>query len=213
VIIRPAVKRQYTRLPNSLLRDRRLSADTRLMVALIVSKPPGWQIRPVPLMRELSQEETALGRHRLDRMFHEALAAKYMARSLVQGRDESGHWRSYLYIVGMPGDVEAEVARQNMAFLTHAAVDNSRPSSGRLTTVCDDGDSIKRFATDAHQDQLSRESRAQGLVPVWVGSTPYELWVQFRGIDGMPPVVLESFDGKLRRCCWLPSLYPPQHAA
>jgi hypothetical protein len=42
MIIRPVVSREYTALPNAIFKDRRLSADTRAMVALVLSKPrPG----------------------------------------------------------------------------------------------------------------------------------------------------------------------------
>lgn len=56
MIIRPVVSREYTALPNAILKDRRLSADTRAMVALVLSKPKTWQLRPPALARELSRE-------------------------------------------------------------------------------------------------------------------------------------------------------------
>lgn len=50
MIIRPACKRDYTPLPNSILADRRLSADTRLMIIWLLSKPRTWELRPVFLL-------------------------------------------------------------------------------------------------------------------------------------------------------------------
>jgi hypothetical protein len=74
VIIRPAVRRSYTRLPNSILRDDRLSIETGGMISLLVSMPPNWKIMRGPLMRLLSRKGEPFGRYRLDRMFREAMS-------------------------------------------------------------------------------------------------------------------------------------------
>jgi hypothetical protein len=121
MIIRPVVTREFTAIPNALLNDRRLSADTRTMIALTISKPRGWQVRPMPLAKALSREGAKpLGRTRLTRMFEEAMAAGYMARSEKQQHADDGRWGSYVYFVGMPDDVAAAVEREGVAILPHA---------------------------------------------------------------------------------------------
>jgi hypothetical protein len=104
MIIRPFVKREFTALPNAILNDSRLSADTRGMLAYILSKPKTWQVRPRALAKALSGP-IPLGLKRLSRMFHEASAAGYMIRSKAQEHKEDGSFGRYTYFVGMPEDI------------------------------------------------------------------------------------------------------------
>jgi hypothetical protein len=121
MIIRPHARSQWAALPNSLFSDRRLSADTRAMIALLLSKPRGWELRPVPLMKHLSREgERPIGWTRLQRMLDEAMAAGYIARTLHQGRDENGKWGKYEYFVGMPDDVLRAVHKAGVAIAPHS---------------------------------------------------------------------------------------------
>src|SRR5262245_45275739 len=98
-----------------MLRDKRLSLDTRGMLAYLNSLPRNWQIRPAVLARQLSQNDgRQIGRERLQRMFDEAQAAGYMARSQEQSHDDDGRWGSFVYIVGSdPELVKQEVATQS----------------------------------------------------------------------------------------------------
>ena len=117
MIIRPHCTTRYVVLPNSLLADRRLSIETRGMLALLLSKARSWQLRPRPLMKELSREgETGFGRTRLQRMLDEAMAAGYVARPEKQGHEKDGRWGKYEYIVGMPDDVLRAVQKSDVAF-------------------------------------------------------------------------------------------------
>lgn len=121
MIIRPVVSREYTALPNAIFKDRRLSADTRAMVALVLSKPKTWQLRPPALARELSREGgKRVGRAKLKRMFDEAIVAGYMARSVAQTHTDGGLWGPYVYFMGMPEDVAAAVKREGVVVLPHA---------------------------------------------------------------------------------------------
>jgi hypothetical protein len=104
MIIRPACSREFVNLPNALLNDKRLSIETRGMLAYLLSKPRDWDVRPGPLSHDLS-----IGRTKLTRMFEEAMAAGYMARSSKQTHKENGDFGGYEYIVGMPNDVAAAV--------------------------------------------------------------------------------------------------------
>jgi hypothetical protein len=93
MIIRPVCSDKYVSIPNAILNDKRLSIDTRGMVAYILSKPQNWDIRPVPLANALSREgDTPVRRKRLNRMFNEAMAAGYMARSAEQTHRDDGSW-------------------------------------------------------------------------------------------------------------------------
>jgi hypothetical protein len=117
MIIRPHRQKNYVALPNSLFSDRRLSADTRAMLALLLSKARNWQLRPRPLMKELSREgEIGFGWTRLQRMLDEAMAAGYIARPMKQGHEKDGRWGKYEYIVGMPDDVLRAVQKSGVAF-------------------------------------------------------------------------------------------------
>ncbi len=121
MIIRTAVTREYTSLPNALLRDKRLSLETKGLLAYLLSLPPSWEVRPRVVAAAVSPEEgRPLGMDRLRRMFNEAIRAGYMARSQNQTKREDGFFGAYVYIVGPdPEAVSAEVAAQSasVAFL------------------------------------------------------------------------------------------------
>ena len=116
MIIRPACTGSYTTLPNSIFNDRRLSADTRAMLAWVLSKPKNWDIRPPAVAKALSRSGgKPLGRTRLSRIFDEAIAAGYMARSAEQTHHDDGTFGKYVYVVGLPEDVTAAVKRLGIA--------------------------------------------------------------------------------------------------
>lgn len=118
MIIRPACKREYTALPNSIFNDRRLSADTRAMIALVLSKPRGWELRPIPLSKALSRTgDKPVGRKRLNRMFSEAMMAGYMARSKEQEHQADGTWGRFIYYCGTPDDVASAIEKDGVAIL------------------------------------------------------------------------------------------------
>jgi hypothetical protein len=120
-VIRPICSRDFVALPNEIFSDDRLSADTRAMVALILSKPRTWQIRPFPLAKALSKKGVPLGRTRLARMFREAREAGYMARSQSQTHKENGDFDRFVYFVGMPDDVRIAVQQhEGVAFLAQS---------------------------------------------------------------------------------------------
>ncbi len=64
--------------------------------------------------------EKPLGRTKLSRMFKEAMAAGYMARSEKQAHQNDGLWGAYDYFVGMPDDVATAIQREGVAVLPHA---------------------------------------------------------------------------------------------
>jgi hypothetical protein len=241
MIIRPVCSREFVALPNAILSDERLSVETRGMLAYIISKPRSWQIRPIPLARALSKTGSPLGRTKLARMFKEAVAAGYMARSAEQTHKENGDFGSYVYVIGMPDDVSAavEAAHQQAGVTslaqsrfahthgTHAQDAHAQnvhrshkrqngktqnlkindddqyhpqplPARGEASQVVEDG-----FTA------FGRTALASGMQFVFEGSRPFLLWREFRGADGMPLIDIAVIDGRRRRGCWLPSIYPP----
>jgi hypothetical protein len=121
VIIRPKCRQRFVTLPNSLLNDRRLSADTRAMLALLLSKPPSWELQTKPLRKLLSREgDKHIGWTKLSRMIAEATTAGYMSRSQKQTRNDDGTWGKYDYFVGMPDDVLQAIQTANVAVAPHS---------------------------------------------------------------------------------------------
>ncbi len=117
MIIRPACENNFTSLPNVIFTDRQLAADTRAMLALLLSKPKNWEVRPRSLATDLSTEGARpLGKKRLRRMFNEAMRAGYMARSEKQSRHD-GDWGPYIYFVGLPTDVVEAVKKSGVVIL------------------------------------------------------------------------------------------------
>src|SRR5215469_6501048 len=111
MLIRPVCKRQFVVLPNALLNDDRLSIETRGMLAHLLSKPRNWAPRPRPLARAMSRSGAKLGSTKLRRMMKEAKDAGYMTRSRKQRHKKNGDFGPYEYVVGMPADVAAYIAR------------------------------------------------------------------------------------------------------
>ena len=182
MIIRPVVSREYTALPNSILQDARLSADTRAMVALLLSKPKGWELRPRPLAKLLSRKGgKPIGRKRLTRMFREAAAAGYMARSEEQSHQDDGSFGRYVYFVGLPDDVAEAIETTGVAILPQfpnahtpdahtpqgttihkeqilETTEPTKPESRKATADSDSGSTV----CGASNGQASRAARPEG---------------------------------------------------
>jgi hypothetical protein len=111
MIIRPVCRRNFVALPNVVLTDERLSIETRGMIAYLLSRPANWQIKTIWLAHALSKKGQALGRTKLTRMLREAKTAGYLARSAEQERKPNGDFGSYIYIIGLPEEVQLASAR------------------------------------------------------------------------------------------------------
>jgi len=215
MIIRPAVSSGYTALPNIILKDDRLNADTRAMVALVLSKPEAWQIRPPALARELSRKGSKqVGRTRLKRMFDEAIAAGYMRRSANQTHTDGGLWGPYVYFMGMPDDVAALVEREGVAVLPHAGLPHTvQPHTAnqhtykvkkKIETIdADAGDNarargplISELAFQLASDVMTTLGIDREFVPPgWCGAA---MWLQ-AGLDsGWRPEIVRIAAAKIR---------------
>src|SRR5438094_2208577 len=129
MIIRPVCSREFVSLPNVILNDERLSIEARGMIAYLLSKPPRWQIKTASLARALSKKDHPLGRTKLTRMLQEAIAAGYLARSSEQERKANGDFGSYIYVIGLPEDVQMASAR--FAHSQNATSQNKQRSKKR----------------------------------------------------------------------------------
>ncbi len=165
MIIRPKLKAGFVVLPNALLNDKRLSADTRAMLAVLLSKPKGWELRPRPLRKLLSRTgEKEVGWTKLNRMFSEAMSAGYMARSKDQRHQDDGTWGKYEYIVGMPDDVQRAIEKADIAIGPCSREPN------------EDGPSSQNDFTNHKEENLERtesinSSHSSALLPA-VGEAP-----------------------------------------
>jgi hypothetical protein len=230
IIIRPAVSREYVALPNAVLADRRMSIETRGMVAYMLSKSRNFEIRPWALARALSTEGKRLGRTKLDRMMREAMAAGYMARSEKQARKDDGSFGRFAYIVGMPGDVTAEVWGLSVAYLPHARKPHTGdPRTGGPHT--DFGSALSTKVKSSPTRSSTKDQHHQSGHPsvASLASTPQTsdkeftpmgqrakaLGLTFREASGnaMPPIDIAVIDGNERRGCWMASMYPPARGA
>jgi hypothetical protein len=230
MIIRPVCEREYVSLPNVILNDRRLNADTRAMLALVLSKPKSWEVRPMPLAKSLSRVGSKpIGLKALARMFREATAAGYMARSAEQGRQSDGSFGKYIYFIGMPDDVAEAIKSSGVAILPqrperYAA---ERQAAEGLTYQKEqnlENPDYKNLSpkpslaadAEAHEAAGNEEltefglaARDQGMVFVFEDSEPYRQWIKFRGADGIPISDVKIIAGIRRRGVWMPTLHPP----
>ncbi|KFK48328.1 hypothetical protein JS86_25325, partial [Vibrio vulnificus] len=65
-VIRRAQGQEFTVLPNSTIRESRLSIDALGLLVKLISRPPNWEVRPHQL-----QNECGIGRDRLRRLLKE----------------------------------------------------------------------------------------------------------------------------------------------
>jgi hypothetical protein len=232
VIIRPACPKSFTRIPNAVLNDTRLSIEARFLIVYLLSKPPTWNLRPVPLARALSSEDTRVGRKRLNGMIREAIDAGYIARSTEQTHLRNGSWGSYEYIVGMPDDVQTVVTKSGEKFLPQhpaAPAPEGRAPKGTVNhKVLSQKSQIDNNPPLAHHSpgeswlhcegeyrDMGQRALAQGCRFVWEGSRPFKQWATYRRACGHnlpPPVDTVVINGARRRGAWFPSLYPPDKA-
>jgi len=237
MVIKPACKKEFILLPNSLLNDTQLSIETRGMLAHLLSKPKSWNIRPILLAKALSRRgDRPLGRKRLDRMIREASEAHYMARSTKQTHHDDGSWGPYDYIVGMPDDVAAAVQKSSGAYTfspplhreahtleVHTPMGNTNHKAQNQKSHKDINPPLLKFSpsgadpTEGNQDELSDygdAARAAECVFVWEDSKPFNEWMRYRRAKGealRPPIVERTIAGKRWRGAWLEALYPPDY--
>ena len=138
-------------VPHDLLKDKRLSLDTRGLAAWLATRPPGWQISISFLRREHD-----LGEERWQRMAREMERAGYLTRGKKPGGEVTKNGRTYTQtwvweivfqsvppVPGLPGPGSPEhgkpghknkkdqTKKQTRTGLAADPVDNSDPESQR----------------------------------------------------------------------------------
>jgi hypothetical protein len=219
MIIRTSQRRQYTALPNAMLRDSRLTVGTNGALAFLLALPENWEIRPRQIARQLSAEgQRPLGLKRVYRVLREMSEAGYLARSDEQSRNENGDFGSYIYIVGPDATTVAEVAREcgvaNSAHSRFAQTPTDR-ASYKITRI------LKKPTLPSH-DKTS--AAAVGLPAAWKGtdrkehrafvfipSHPWSRWMEYLKVAGeaLPEPITRVIKGQLRQGAWMPSYRPP----
>src|SRR5262245_621112 len=94
MIIRHKHKGRFVLLPNGIFHDPRLSLVAKGLLAYLLSLPPNWEVRHDQLRQELG-----IGRKILDKAFKELIAAGYVVRDEMQGRDEQNRFTTLNYVV------------------------------------------------------------------------------------------------------------------
>jgi len=228
MIIRPVCRRNFVALPNVVLTDERLSIETRGMIAYLLSRPPNWQIKTVWLARALSKKGQAVGRTKLTRMLREAKTAGYLARSAEQERKPNGDFGSYIYIIGLPEEVQLASARlaqsqgaasQDATSQDEHRIDKRRtPKNQNLKNI-----HLTRYGShplplpvpmeppqtaDDGFTAFGRAASLNGMQFAFEDSEPFNAWRKVRGADGMPPIDVVVVQGRRRRGSWFTSLFP-----
>jgi hypothetical protein len=88
---------QFAQIPNTWLRDEKLSLEARGMLALIMSHRPGWRLS----IKSLALQNS-IGRNKVKRIIDELLAEGYLQRSKKQEHDENGHLIGFTYTTKDP---------------------------------------------------------------------------------------------------------------
>lgn len=231
MIIRPACEDEFTIVPNVIFTDRRMDADARAMVGLLISKPKNWKVIPRALGKELSRDGgRPVGKKRLRRMFAQVMAAGYVARSLEQTHKPDGDWGSFIYFVGLPDDVRTAVDKSGVAILAQVPLASARgarapkePTHTYKRRSLENNNQTNsppypprnaRADTPLVGDEVLTEfgqaARDAGCKFIYEGSAPFAAWLKFRGDNGMPPIDVVTEGGIERRGMWLGSLYPPR---
>jgi hypothetical protein len=230
LIIRPVCAKNFSKIPNAIFNDTRLSIDTRGMIAFLLSKPPSWNIRPWPLAKALSRAgDKPVGRKKLARMMNEASEAGYMMRSQEQTHYGDGSWGPYDYVVGMPDDVAEAVAMSGGAFSpqrpgaharrAYAPKEHSNHKRKNHKLLTDTNPPLTPPARpdccESCHDEYSEYGKAAlaaGCKFAYEGSEPFDAWIEHRRANGMallPPIDVAVIDGERRTGAWFPQLYPP----
>jgi hypothetical protein len=87
----------FAQIPNSWLRDSRLTLEARGLLAQIMSHRPGWNLS----VRSIAHQNS-IGKDKVKRILDELLTCGYLERSEKQGKDEQGRMTSYDYITRDP---------------------------------------------------------------------------------------------------------------
>lgn len=94
---------QFTQIPNSWLRDSRLSLDTRGLLAQLLSHAPGWKVS-----QENLAKANGVSRDTIRRMIGELVEYGYLSVSEKQSHNERGHLIGFTYTTKDPSPLTSE---------------------------------------------------------------------------------------------------------
>jgi hypothetical protein len=211
-VIRHKHKRNFTVVPNAIMRDQRLSTEAKGVLIYMLSCPRGWEFYHWQI-----QQELGIGKQKLQRVIQELVEAGYLKRGHKQPRDSANRFAGYGYVVcDIPGE---------------RLLVPSEETPQRVTRRRKHDRNIKKEASstelsNSHPNPLSRDAgpllvgeqftdfglaaRDAGMTFVYEGSKPYSAWQEFRGDDGLPLTDVVIKDGVKQRGIWMVSLYPPK---
>lgn len=162
----------FTIIPNSALRDDRLSYCARGVLAELLSRPNGWETNADALSdraRRHRGDVVGEGRRGLRSAFKELEAAGYMVRRKEQG--EKGRFITVLEVYDAPQD--RGTARGTSASVTSvdgpsATGTSSVSTDGRSTDEEDAGDQHSSSLASAREAQQARkQDRRESLERTW----------------------------------------------
>lgn len=88
---------EFTQIPNSWVRDKRLSLKAKGLLAQIMSHAPGWQMS----LKTLATAN-GCGVDAVRGAIDELMTAGYLSRSEARERNDSGHLLDYVYVTQEP---------------------------------------------------------------------------------------------------------------
>ena len=91
-IIRVVKDEKWFAASNEPFNDKRLTWETRGLIAYLLSKPNNWTTRIADLVKRGPAKA-----HKLRRMLKEAIRYRYMVRLRIQGEDNTFSWATQLY--------------------------------------------------------------------------------------------------------------------
>lgn len=101
---------QFTQIPNSYLRDSRLSLGAIGLLSQLLSHKPGWEITQENLARANN-----VGRDAIRTLVNQLVEAGYLIRSEKRQRNSAGHLIGYDYITRDPVLDEPTLAQPTLA--------------------------------------------------------------------------------------------------
>lgn len=104
MIIRAKKQRRFTTVDNAPFCDQRLRWETRGLLAYLLTKPDGWEIRIEDLLKQEQPEDggRATGREKIFRMLRQLRQYGYLYRTQVNGAD--GRFETVCEVYENPAD-------------------------------------------------------------------------------------------------------------
>lgn len=95
IIHGPRPERDFTIIPNAVLRDELLSYRARGLLVYLLSQPPDWQVSSARLSLESGE-----GRDAIRRALRELIDVGYL--NLTREQDAGGRWLSHYTVTATP---------------------------------------------------------------------------------------------------------------